>query len=45
MKDRMSGLGDDDFDAFYTYLYQIALLPGSSEYALTRLFDLGIWAK
>ena len=45
MRDRMNSLSKTDFDAFHKYLYQIALLPGSSEYALTRIFNLGIWAK
>lgn len=45
MRDRMNKLSKTDFEAFHDYLYQILLRPGSSEYSLTYLFNLGIWAK
>ena len=44
MHTRMDSIPDDHFEDMLDYYYQIAMSPGSSEYALQTLFGLGVFA-
>ena len=42
---RFPEMSEEEYTAVEDYLEQMALLPGSGEYALSRILELGAWAR